>query len=76
MKTEGPVEAPLMQEPDDGLERLYSARSIRHLLDVPDRTLRRWIAAGKFPPADVRFGSTMRWRESTVRNAVGGQKTT
>ncbi len=74
MAHEQSSDSQLLAGPDDGLERLYSARSIRRLLDVPDRTFRRWIAAGKFPPADIRFGSTLRWKESTVREALNGKE--
>lgn len=47
---------------------LLSAKHVRELLDVSDRGLRRWIAGGKFPPADLRIGVSLRWRESTVRD--------
>lgn len=43
-----------------------SAGTVRQFLDVPDRTLRRWISAGRFPPPDLRIGKSLRWRRSTV----------
>ena len=55
---------------DAALDRLLSARTVRMMLDTPERTLRRWIAAGKFPPADKRIGRALRWRESTVRRFI------
>ncbi len=53
-----------------GLERLYSARTIRALLDVPDRTFRRWIAAGRFPRPDVRIGRRRFFNAQAVRGAL------
>lgn len=49
--------------PDDGF---ISAATVRAYLDVPDRTFRRWIAAGRFPRPDLRIGKSLRWRRSTV----------
>ncbi len=46
--------------------RLLSAKSVRLLLDCSDRSLRRWMAGGLFPKADLRIGTSLRWRESTV----------
>jgi len=51
-------------------DRLLSAKTVRRLLDVSDRGLRRWVSGGKFPPADVQIGRTLRWRESTVRGFI------
>ncbi len=41
-------------------------------LAVPIRTFRRWRAAGKFPPPDVR-GRPNRWRRSTVERWIDSQ---
>ncbi|MBU0717386.1 MAG: helix-turn-helix domain-containing protein [Planctomycetes bacterium] len=49
------------------MEQLLSTKTVRKLLDVSDRALRRWIAGGRFPQADVRIGTTLRWKESTVK---------
>lgn len=49
-----------------------SARTIRELLDVSDRGLRRWVAGGKFPKADLRIGRSLRWKRSTVSRFVNG----
>ena len=46
---------------------LLSAATLRRHLDVSDRTLRRWLATGRLPEPDIRIGSTMRWRWSTIR---------
>ena len=52
------------------LDRLLSTRSVREALDVSDRCLRRWVAAGKFPPADLQIGTTLRWRQSTLTRFI------
>ncbi len=54
--------------PEDGY---MTAKTVRQFLDVPDRTLRRWISAGRFPPPDLRIGISLRWRRSTVLRWVG-----
>lgn len=55
---------------DATMDRLLSARTVRELIDAPDRTFRRWVAGGKFPPPDRRIGRVLRWRESTVRQFI------
>lgn len=50
--------------------QLLGSRSLCQAMDISDRCLRRWIAAGKFPRADVRIGSTLRWRASTVKRWI------
>ena len=62
---------PAVDGPGD-LDGLLSARRVRELLDCPDRTLRRWIAGGLFPPADLRIGTSLRWRRSTVQGFIQG----
>ena len=59
----------MSEQPD----RLLSIRSVRALIDVSDRGLRRWIAAGKFPPPDVRIGRNLRWRQSTIDAVIKGE---
>lgn len=59
-----------MEHRIDTIDRLLSAKSVARALDVSDRCLRRWVSAGRFPKADVRFGKTLRWRESTVGEAI------
>lgn len=54
------------------LDRLLSGRSVRELLDVSERTLRRWIVRGIFPGPDKQVGSRRFWRASTVRAIVAG----
>ena len=55
----------------DGLDRLLSSRTICGLLDISDRQLRRFLATGRFPPADLRLGRSLRWKSSTVRAYLG-----
>ena len=38
----------------------------RALLAGQERTLSRWIGAGRFPPPDLRIGKSLRWRRSTI----------
>lgn len=66
--------ATLATAPDapDGLMR---AKTICTLLDCSDRTLRRWVAYGKFPPPDRKIGRTLRWRSSTVDCFIRGDTT-
>lgn len=52
------------------LEPLIGAKRVRSILDVPDRTFRRWLAGGRFPAADVRIGRALRWRTSTVERFI------
>ncbi len=54
-------------------DRLLSIGSVRKLIDVSDRGLRRWIVAGKFPGPDVRIGRSLRWRQSTVDAVIRGE---
>lgn len=61
--------------PDVDLDPLWSSRRVRAFVDVAERTFRRWLAAGKFPPADVRIGhregrQALRWKRSTVESWV------
>lgn len=61
----------MTDDPDPNkLERLLSTRTVCELLDISDRGLRRWIAKGIFPPPDVRLGSRLRWKESTIRRVI------
>ena len=64
------------QPTTDGLDRLLSARSVCRLIDTTDRTLRRWIAGGVFPPADLKIGTSLRWRVSTVQAFICGTEKT
>ena len=50
------------------MEQLLSSKTVRKLLDVSDRALRRWIAGGRFPKADIRIGTTLRWKRSTIED--------
>lgn len=52
------------------MDALLSTQTVRKLLDVSDRCLRRWVAAGKFPPADMQIGRTLRWKQSTVTEFI------
>ena len=61
---------------ESGLDRLMSVRSVIIALDCGDRTLRRWIGAGKFPPPDVRIGRNLRWKATTVKAWIDEQSAT
>ncbi len=61
-----------MHDPSRECDRLLSVRSVRALLDISDRGLRRWIAAGMFPKPDRRIGRSIRWRESTIQAFIEG----
>lgn len=63
-------EAGAVSETLGQLDSLLSARSVARTLDVSTRCLRRWVSAGRFPRADVRIGTTLRWRTSTVSEAI------
>ena len=58
------------QQPWNSGDPLLSARSVRALLDVSDRGLRRWVAGGRFPKPDVKIGRSLRWKESTVAQFI------
>ncbi len=49
------------------LDGLLNTASVRRLLDCSDKSLRRWVILGKFPQPDRKIGTSLRWRESTVR---------
>ncbi len=53
-------------------DRLIGTRKVCDMLDCSDRTLRRWVAGGKFPPPDRKIGRTLRWRASTVNEFIKG----
>jgi excisionase family DNA binding protein len=48
------------------LEPMYSSKTLSTNYDIPMRTLRRLIAANRFPRPDLRLGRQYRWRKSTV----------
>lgn len=56
-------------------DRLLGTRKVCDILDCSDRTLRRWVAAGKFPAPDRKIGRTLRWRSSTVDRFINGDRT-
>ena len=56
------------------LEQFVSTRTICAALEIPDRTLRRHIAAGLFPKPDARLGNRLRWRRSTVETHLENVK--
>jgi len=58
------------------LDRLLTVREICALLGCSDRALRRWIIAGRFPPADLVLGTrSLRWKELTLRAFLGATRT-
>jgi predicted DNA-binding transcriptional regulator AlpA len=54
----------------DTLPALVTAELIlTHVLPIKRRTFWRWVAGGKFPPADMRIAGKARfWRLETVQN--------
>ncbi len=42
------------------------AEHVAASLQIGKRTLQQWLAAGKFPAADLRVGRVHRWRPATV----------
>ncbi len=65
-------EAPPAANARGDLDGLLSAKRVRDLLDCPDRTLRRWISAGLVPRHDLKIGTTLRWKVSTIRDFIDG----
>ena len=50
---------------------LWDVRRVAKALDVGQRTLWRWIAAGTFPAPDLSIGAKVRrWRPETVLNWI------
>ena len=48
-------------------EPLLTRRDLEHLLQVGDRTLRRWAASGVLP-RPVKLGGVNRWHREDVRH--------
>jgi predicted site-specific integrase-resolvase len=57
---------PTTEPHDDLLEPLLTHADLQRLLQVSDRTLRRWAATG-FLPAPIRLSRRKRWRREEVR---------
>lgn len=50
-----------------GVPRLaLSSNEVAAALGIGRRTLQNWLAAGRFPPADLRIARTHRWRPATI----------
>ena len=56
-----------LAESANALPQYITSATFRKLLAMPDRTFRRARAAGRIPRPDLRLGSSLRWRVSTVR---------
>lgn len=65
-----PVSDGAMAHNDCLPERLVGTRAVCRTLDCSDRCLRRWVAAGIFPPPDLKIGRNLRWRVSTVKKFI------
>jgi hypothetical protein len=39
-----------------------------------ERTVRKWIAAGRFPPPDLRLGRGLRWKIETLERFMENGK--
>lgn len=49
------------------MSRLLSLKRVAERLDVSEKTIRRWIDAGEFPPpTHLLPGQTQRWAETVV----------
>ena len=53
--------------PPEAPAPLLRARAVAHSLGVSGRTLERLLAAGRFPPPDLRLGRITLRRPATVR---------
>lgn len=48
--------------------RLLSLKRVAELLDVSEKTVRRWLTSGEFPPPTHTLpGGSVRWEEQAVR---------
>ena len=58
--------------PQDRPPALLTLRLIRkHYLPAAERTIHRWISAGKFPQADIALGGKVRlWRVETIERWI------
>lgn len=56
-------------------EKLLSLKEVCVLVSLGERTARRWLTTGAFPPPDARLaGKLLRWRASTIRTWVESQQ--
>ena len=47
----------------------------KYYVPLGERTLHRWISAGRFPRADIVIGGKVRmWRRETVETWIGAQE--
>jgi len=53
-------------ENNQQLEKYVSFKTLCDTLELGERTLRRHIAAQRFPRPDLRIGNRYRWRRSTI----------
>lgn len=58
----------------NGLEPMYSSRTLARVYDLPRRTLARLMAANKFPRPDAKFGRQYRWKKSTIETYLAKAK--
>jgi len=57
----------LARSPLDDSVPLLTSNDLQRLLRVGDRTLRRWVDAGRLP-APVRLGRARRWQADVIRD--------
>jgi hypothetical protein len=55
------------QSPSSSEDRLWSA-AIRRAEGIGDRGFRKWIASGRFPPADSNLNGRLFWLRSTYEH--------
>jgi predicted DNA-binding transcriptional regulator AlpA len=47
---------------------------IKYFVPAGERTIRRWMSSGIFPPADISIGGKVRyWRRETIEQWISAQ---
>lgn len=52
---------------------LMDIAEIESATQISQRTIWRWISAGKFPKPDIVEGRVRRWRVESIHNWIDGQ---
>jgi predicted DNA-binding transcriptional regulator AlpA len=65
-----PSDLPTLAQAEHAL--LWRLATVAKSLGIGRRTLERMRAAEQFPPPDVMFGRSPRWRPETIRRWVEG----
>lgn len=72
MKTKAKPRKPAPEIPAAATQ-LLDARQAAHLLRVSIREFWRILAAGEYPPADIKIGRLPRWRVATHNSWINGK---